>query len=171
MTGSNASAKLAVTLPGDCEVRMARLFDAPRERVFESYTRPDLLKRWLGPEGFEFAICDNDVTAGGRYRWLWRNARGDELGMRGEYLKIARPEEIVRTEIFDQSANMIETIGRLRLTEQSGWTLVSADVLFPTRETRDAALAAGMGKGVAASFDKLALVLARHADGDVQIAV
>ena len=167
----SASAKLAVTLPGDCEVRMTRLFDAPRERVYESYTRPDLLKRWLGPDGFEFAICDNDVTAGGRYRWLWRNPQGHELGMRGEYLKIARPEEIVRTEIFDQSANMIETIGRLLLTEQDGKTVVTTDVLFPTREMRDAALAAGMDMGVALSFDKLELLLARHSDGDVQIAV
>jgi uncharacterized protein YndB with AHSA1/START domain len=167
----SVGAKLTVTLPGDCEVRMTRSIDAPRERVYEAYTRPDLLKRWLGPEGFEFAICDNDVTAGGRYRWLWRNAQGHELGMRGEYLKIVRPKEIVRSEIFEQSSNLIETIGRLRLTEQDGRTLAITDVLFPTRESRDAALAAGMDRGVAASFDRLELVLARHPDGDMQIAV
>jgi uncharacterized protein YndB with AHSA1/START domain len=167
----SVGAKLDVTLPGDCEVRMTRSIDAPRERVYEAYTRPDLLKRWLGPEGFEFAICDNDVVAGGRYRWLWRNAQGHELGMRGEYLKIVRPEEIVRSEIFELSSNLIETIGRLRLTEQDGRTHAITDVLFPTRETRDSALAAGMDKGVAANFDRLVLVLAGHPDGDMQIAV
>jgi uncharacterized protein YndB with AHSA1/START domain len=166
----SVGAKLTVTLPGDCEVRMTRPFDALRQRVYEAYTRPDLLKRWLGPEGFEFTICDNDVTVGGRYRWLWRNAQGHELGMRGEYLKIVRPEEIVRSEIFEQSSNLIETIGRLRLTEQDGRTLAITDVLFPTRESRDAALAAGMDKGVAASFERLDFMLAQGSAGNAQSA-
>ena len=66
---------------------------------------------------------------------------------------------------------MIETIGRLLLTEQGGRTMVTTNVLFPTQETRDDALAAGMDKGVAASFERLELVLALHADGDIQLAV
>ena len=162
----STSAGVSVTTPGDCEIRLTRLFNAPRDRIYDCYTKPELLKGWLGPEGWHFAICDNDVRAGGRYRWLWRDTQGQELGMRGEYMKVVPPEEIIRTEIFDLDPNRTETIGRLFLTEQDDRTLVTTGVLFPTREARDYALAAGMDKGIATSFDKLDLLLATNGIGD-----
>lgn len=96
---------------------------------------------------------------GGRYRWLWRDAQARELGMRGEYLKVARPFEIIRTEIFDQNAERHETIGWLVFAQAERGTLVTTSVLFPSREARDAALAMGMVRGTAASFDRLELLL------------
>jgi uncharacterized protein YndB with AHSA1/START domain len=161
----SAAPKTAFSLPGDCEVRITRLFTAPRERIFECYTQAQWLKRWLGPEGWDFAICDNDPVAGGRYRWLWRNAQGEELGMHGEYLKIVRPAEIMRTEIFEQDRNCTETIGWLVLNNTEGGTSVTTSVLFPTPEARDAALAAGMNRGIAASFDRLDLLLSLDRGG------
>ena len=151
--------KLAVTLPGDCEMRMTRLFAASRSRVFDHYTQSEWLKRWLGPEGWDFVICDNDPVAGGRYRWLWRNPQGHELGMHGEYLTVARPAEILRTEIFEQDPGRTETIGWLLLAEAEGGTLVTTSVLFSTREARDTALASGMETSIASSFDRLDLLL------------
>lgn len=163
--------KLAVTLPGDCEVRIARLFAAPRARIFECYTEPQWLRRWLGPEGWDFAVCDNDFVAGGRYRWLWRNPQGQELGMHGEYLKVEALAEIMRTEIFEQDTNRNETIGWLRLTDMVGGTLVTTSVLFATREARDLALASGMEKGLASSFDRLERLLSSgHGDPSVHAA-
>ena len=47
-------AKAVLTLPGDCEIRIARLFAAQRQRVFDYYTQSECLKRWLGPEGWDF---------------------------------------------------------------------------------------------------------------------
>lgn len=162
----NPAARLDVTLPGDCEVRMTRHFEASRERLFDFYTKAEWLRRWLGPEGWDFAVCDNDPVPGGRYRWLWRDAQNRELGMRGEYLKVARPGEIMRTEIFDQDSRRNETIGWLVFAEAERGTLVTTSVLFPTREARDDALAAGMDRGMATSFDRLELLLAvDRADG------
>jgi uncharacterized protein YndB with AHSA1/START domain len=161
----SVAAKTAMTLPGDCEVRITRLFAAPRERIFECYTEAEWLKRWLGPEGWDFAICDNNPVAGGRYRWLWRNAQGQELGMHGEYLKIARPAEILRTEIFEQDPDRNQTIGWLVLEQKDGGTLVTTSTLFPTPAARDAALAAGMVRGVTASFDRLDLLLSLDRGG------
>jgi len=152
-------AKAVLTLPGDCEIRIARLFAAQRQRVFDYYTQSECLKRWLGPEGWDFVICDNDPVAGGRYRWQWRNPQGHELGMHGEYLKVARPAEILRTEIFEQEPGRTETIGWLLLAEAEGGTLVTTSVLFPTREARDSALVSGMETSIASSFDRLDLLL------------
>lgn len=155
----SSSGRLEVMLPGDCEVRMTRRFSAQRQRIFECHTEAEWLKRWLGPEGWDFAVCENELFTGGRYRWLWRNPQGQELGMRGEYLKIVQSSEIVRTEIFDQDPDRTETIGWLLLTEVGRGTMVTTSVLFPTQAARDAALAVGVERGVAASFDRLELLL------------
>lgn len=166
------AAKMAVTIPGECELRMTRRFDASRERLFDYYTKPERLKRWLGPEGWDFAVCDNDPVPGGRYRWLWRDPQGRELGMHGEYLKVVRPAEILRTEIFDQDSGRRrnETLGWLLFAEVELGTLVTTSVLFPTREVRDAALAAGIDRGMATSFDRLELLLTLDRDQSAQSA-
>jgi uncharacterized protein YndB with AHSA1/START domain len=166
----NPAARAAVTLPGECEVRIARRFEAAPERLFDACIRADMLQRWLGPEGWDFAICDNDPVPGGRYRWLWRDPQQRELGMRGEYLKVARPFEIMRTEIFDQDPARNETIGWIVFGEGERGTLVTTSVLFPSREARDAALARGMVRGTSASFDRLELLLAVARDDGAQSA-
>ena len=47
------NASVNVTLPSDREIMMTRLFDAPRSVVFDCYTKPELLKRWMFPEGWQ----------------------------------------------------------------------------------------------------------------------
>lgn len=74
--------QLTVSTPSDREIRMTRVFDAPRELVYEAYTQPELLKRWLGVfGGWTMPVCEIDLTVGGRYRYVWRGADGQEMGM------------------------------------------------------------------------------------------
>jgi uncharacterized protein YndB with AHSA1/START domain len=62
---------------------MTRVFNAPRRLVFEAFTRPELLKRWLGVfGGWSLAVCEIDLRAGGLYRWVWRNVDGSEMERR-----------------------------------------------------------------------------------------
>ena len=82
--------------------------------------------------------------------------------MRGVYHEVVPPERIVRTESFDfgcesQSGEQLETVV---LTEQGGKTVLRLTVLYPSKEARDATLASGMERGVAASYDRLAELLA-----------
>lgn len=133
------AATLNVTTPSDREIMMTRVFDAPRRMVFDCYTKPELLKRWLtGPEGWSLAVCDNDLTVGGAFRWVWRGPDGDEMGMRGVHREIVRPERIVRTERFDQDCTGGETVGTLTLLEQDGKTTAATTVLYPSQEARTA---------------------------------
>jgi uncharacterized protein YndB with AHSA1/START domain len=157
---------LKVTTPSDREIRMTRVFDAPRRLVFEALARPELLQRWLsGPPGWSMVECVNELKVGGAFRHVWRSAEGTEMAMRGVYREIVPPERIVRTESFEFGCDPQagEQVGTLILTEKEGQTTLTLTVLYPSKEARDATIASGMERGVAASYDNLSGLLASGA--------
>lgn len=155
---------LQVTTPSDREIRMTRVFDAPRELVFEALTRPELVRRWLGAlEGWTFEICEIDARKGGSYRYLWRHADGSELGMRGVYLEVTPPERIVSTEVFDQAWYEGDAVGTATLTERDGKTTLSTTIRYGSKEIRDAVLRSPMESGVSQGYDRLEELLAARA--------
>lgn len=152
---------LQVTTPSDREIALSRVFDAPRRLVFEAYTRPELVKRWLGVHnGWSLAVCEIDLQVGGTYRYLWRGPGGVEMGMRGVYREVVPGERIVATEVFDQSWYEGEAVGTVLFAEQNGRTTLTITVRYASQEVRDGVLRSPMEQGVAAGFDKLAQVLA-----------
>ncbi len=154
---------LKVTPRGDREIVMTRAFDAPRTMVFDAYTKPELVRRWLlGPGGWSMPVCEIDLRVGGAYRYVWRNdSNGAEMALGGMYREIVVPERVVATEKFDQAWYQGEALGTLVLTEQGGKTTVTQTMLYQSQETRDTVLKSGMEKGVAASYDRLAELLAQ----------
>ena len=154
------TARLTLTLPSDLEIRMSREFDAPRRLVFDAYTRPELLRRWLGVRnGWTFESCEVDLRVGGRYRWVW--AKGDQrLGIGGTFLEVAAPERLVSTEHFEEPFAQGEAHITITFTEAGGRTTLTITSRAPTKEIRDAVLKSGMADGVSESFDNLAEVLA-----------
>src|SRR4030095_16110241 len=86
--------QLQITAVGDREIAITRAFAAPRRLVFDAFTRPELVRRWLlGPPGWSTAVCEIDLRVGGRYRYVWRRDNdGGEMGMGGEYREIVVPE-------------------------------------------------------------------------------
>jgi uncharacterized protein YndB with AHSA1/START domain len=159
----NASETLQVTTPTDREIVMTRVFDAPRQMIFDAWTKPEYLRLWmLGPEGWTMPVCEVDLRPGGRWRSVWRNTDGSEMEITGVYREIKPPEKLVANETWG-GGNWPETLNTLVLTEENGKTTVSNTILYPSKEARDAALKTGMTTGVAASFDRLADVLASKA--------
>jgi uncharacterized protein YndB with AHSA1/START domain len=151
---------LKVTAAGDREIVMTRAFDAPRDLVFDAYTRPDLLKRWLGVQGgWSLAVCEIDLRVGGAYRYVWRHPDHGEMGMGGVYREVVPPERLVCTEKFDQPWYPGEAVGTVALAEQGGKTTLTHTMLYESREARDAVLKSPMEQGVAASYDRLEEVL------------
>jgi uncharacterized protein YndB with AHSA1/START domain len=160
-------AGLQVSMRGDREIVMTRVFHAPRGLVFEAMTKPELVKKWLlGPPGWTMPVCEIDLRVGGKYRYVWRHANGNEMGMGGVYREIAIPERLVATEKFDQAWYPGEAVGTLLLSEQEGKTTVTQTVLYQSREARDGILKSGMESGVAASYDRLEEVLASQGAGE-----
>jgi uncharacterized protein YndB with AHSA1/START domain len=80
--------------------------------------------------------------------------------MSGVYREIAAPERLVATEKFDQPWYPGEAVGTTVLVEQGGKTTITQTVLYQSQEARDAVLKSGMERGVAASYDRLADLLA-----------
>ena len=154
--------KLQITTPSDREIAMTRVFDAPRDMVFDAWTKPELLQRWLGVRGgWTFAVCEVDLRVGGRYRYVWRGAKGQEMGMGGVFREIVRPGRLVATEKFDDPWYEGEALDTTAFVERGGKTTATTTVLYASREIRDAVLKSPMEKGVAESYDKLAELLAR----------
>jgi uncharacterized protein YndB with AHSA1/START domain len=145
--------------PSDVEITMTRTFDAPRRLVFAAFTDPEHLPHWLvGPEGWTMSTCEVDLRVGGGWHFAWRHVDGQSMEMRGEYLEVAAPERLVRTESW--GGDWPETVCTLVLDEQDGRTTITDTIRYPSRQARDAATATGMSEGADRSFALLAALLA-----------
>jgi uncharacterized protein YndB with AHSA1/START domain len=145
----------AFTTPSDVEIAMTRVFEAPRTLVWDAHTKPEHVTQWmLGPEGWTMPACEIDLRPGGEWHFTWRRSDGSELDMRGVYREVVPPERLVSTESWGEE--WPETLNTLLLTEEDGKTTLTSTMLYPSKETRDAALDTGMKDGATVSFDRLA---------------
>lgn len=154
---------MKVATSGDHEIVITRDFDAPRELVWETMSRPELLKRWLfGPPGWEMTMCEEDQRVGGKFRWAWSGPDGVGMTMSGEYREIVPPVRAVRTEVFETGCipQMGEQLATLELSEAGEKTTLTLTVRYPSKEARDGALASGMEHGMSAGYDRLDEILA-----------
>src|SRR5438132_1059231 len=122
----------------------------------------ELVRRWLlGPPGWSMPVCEIDLRVGGKFRYVWQHDRdGTRMGMGGVYREIKAPERIVNTERFDEAWYPGEALGTLVLVEQGGKTTLTYTMRYESRAARDAVIKSNMESGVAASYDRLAELLA-----------
>jgi uncharacterized protein YndB with AHSA1/START domain len=149
------SKSFEVSTPSEQEIRLTRLFDAPRRLVFEVMTQPDHVKRWWGRlgEGYSVPVCEIDLRVGGAWRFVNRHPQG-EVVFYGEYREISAPSRLVFTEIFAQFPDTVSVVSS-DFTDERGQTRLTATVRYPSREVRDMVLGTGMSKGAAISYDRL----------------
>ena len=158
---------LTVTTPNDLEIVVTREFDAPRDLVWQTMTKPDMLRRWLfGPPGWEMTRCEDEQKVGGGFRWEWRGPDGAVIRMHGVYREISPPARTVRTEIFEVEPGppMGEQLATMELAEKGDRTVLTITLRYESTAARDGALASGMEHGMAASYDKLEELLAASPD-------
>jgi uncharacterized protein YndB with AHSA1/START domain len=144
-----------VTTPSDLEIRMTRLFDAPRHLVFEAMSKPEHVKQWWGRlgEGYSVPVCEIDLRPGGAWRFVNRHPKG-EAAFHGEYREITPPSRVVFTEIFEPFPDSISVV-TAELTEESGKTRLTVTVRYPSLQVRDMVIASGMARGAGISYDRL----------------
>lgn len=152
-----ATATLKVEAKGEREIVMIRDFNAPRKLVFDAYTKPDLVKRWLtGPPGWVMTVCEVDLRVGGKYRYVWRKEKTDtDMGMGGEYREVKAPSRLICTEVFDQAWYEGECVGVLDLVEKGGKTTLTQTLTYSSRAARDGVIQSGMASGVEHSYSNL----------------
>ena len=151
-----------LSTPSDREIQVERDFDAPRALVFEAFTKPDLVRRWLlGPDGWTMPVCDIDLRVGGAYRYVWRKAStAEEMGMGGTFREVVEPEKLVTTEKFDHAWYPGEAVNTTMFQDRGRVTAVTLTVVYESREARDIASRSGMERGMVAGYDRLEQVLA-----------
>src|SRR5580700_2165246 len=143
--------------PGKQEFVITREFDAPRELVFKAITDPKLIPQWWGPRYLSTEVDKMDVRPGGQWRFINRNAEGNEYAFHGVYHEILAPERIIDTFEFEglpETGHVaLETMkleelpgGRTRLTTQS---------VFQSVADRDGTLQSGMEEGVNDTYVRL----------------
>ena len=148
---------LSVTTPSDVEVRVTRVFDAPRRLVFEALTTPSILMRWMhGPNGWTLAVCDVDLRVGGAFRYVWRKPNGREMGAGGVFRVVEAPGRLVHTELFDEDWTGGEAEVTTELEERDGGTTLIVTMRYASKAGRDAALSTNFTAGMEASYDALA---------------
>ena len=144
-----------VTTPSDQEIRLTRLFDAPRRLVFEAMTKPEHVERWWGRlgEGYSVPVCEIDLRVGGKWRFVNRHPKG-EVAFYGEYREITPPSRLVFTEIFEQFPDSVSVV-TAEFLDEGGKTRLTATVRYPSLDVRNAVLASGMARGAGISYDRL----------------
>lgn len=160
-----AKSKL-VSERGQQEVFITRLFDAPRELVWQAWTDPRHFKLWWGPKDYTCPFCEMDLRVGGKYLNCMRSPEGKDYWSTGVYREIIPMERLVFTDCFaDEQGNVvpatyyglgvdfpIEMLVIMTLEDQDGKTkLTLRHIDLPTGPDRE-----GAQLGWSQSFDKLA---------------
>jgi uncharacterized protein YndB with AHSA1/START domain len=105
-------------------VRIERTFDARAEEVFDAWTAPEVMRRWLHPApDWETPEAEVDLRVGGTVRVVMRRPDGTEVETRGEYRLIDRPRRLVMTWTFDDDPSN-EQLMELFFSESGGSTTV-----------------------------------------------
>jgi uncharacterized protein YndB with AHSA1/START domain len=151
--------RATITTPSDREIRIERIFDAPRDRVWRAMTDPELLAQWWG-RGNKVVIEKMEFERGGHWRLVEHSDQGIH-GFEGRYREITPPERIVQTFEWDGMPGYvaIETMNLEDLGD--GRTKIVNVSLFHTSEERDGMLNSGMEGGLNQSYAALDRVLAR----------
>ncbi|MCC6615145.1 MAG: SRPBCC family protein [Anaerolineae bacterium] len=148
-----------VAEPGMHSIVLTREFNAPREVVFKAFTDATLVPKWWGPRYLTTKVDAMDVKFGGVWRYVQRDADGNEYAFRGVYHQITAPERLVFTFEFEGMPGhvLLETV---MLEDRGDKTLVTDTSIFQSIEDRDGMIASGMEGGAADSWDRFAELLA-----------
>jgi uncharacterized protein YndB with AHSA1/START domain len=147
-----------VTTPSDREIRIERIFNAPRDRVWRAMTEPELVAQWWG-RGNKLVIERFEPTRGGHWRFVEHSEQGVH-GFEGRFREVSPPERVVQTFEWDGMPGhvVVETIVLEDLGD--GRTKIVNVSLFHTTEERDGMLSSGMEQGLEQSYAALDRVLA-----------
>lgn len=154
MTTATTVGVTTFSTPSDRVILIERSFDAPRDLVWEALSKPEHMLQWFHPRGTRMTTCTADLEVGGKWRWVFTNPDGSEMGMYGEYREVDPPARVVSTESFDDFPG--EAVNTITLTEDGdGRTRFSCVAEYESQEIRDMVLASGMSEGAAESYDLL----------------
>jgi glutathione S-transferase len=143
----------------DFMLDMRRVFRAPPALVFQAFTRAEMLRHWMCPEGYVLRAAHADPRIGGRFHLEMLSPEGVSYRVGGFYLEMRAPELLVLTWTWEQGHSMrdIETVIRVELSAQGNDTLM---VMTHSGLASEAECAAHE-RGWNGAFDNLVALLAK----------
>ncbi len=147
-----------VTTPTDREIRIERIFNASRDRVWQAFTDPKLVAQWWG-RGNKLVVEKMEVERGGHYRYVEHSDEGVH-GFEGRYREVTPKERIVYTFEWDGMPGHV-AVDTMTLEDLAdGRTRIVVVSIFHTTEERDGMLGSGMEGGLNEAYAALDKVLA-----------
>ncbi len=162
---AHPSTTFQISTPTDRSIEIRREFAAPRDLVWDAWTRPALLRRWYGgPSGWHLDECEIDLRVGGAWRYLVRHESGQTMVLAGVYQVVETGSLLVTTESNDDCEARTGSPDIVTTTEfdevSDGRCLIVSTLLLATPPLRDALLASGMDRGLVASYERMDLLFA-----------
>lgn len=163
---ANPSTTFALALPSDREIVMTRLFNAPRELVFEAWTNPEHVAKWWGLNNQAMVVCESELRVGGQWRRVLQEGDGSVHPFKGVFQEIVPPERLVHTMIYDVEpySNMVAIV-TVTFTEEGGKTRMFERIQHQTVEARDGHLQSGMEWGAVITLNRLEALLEEMSRG------
>jgi uncharacterized protein YndB with AHSA1/START domain len=157
---TGAKNELKVTRISDREAELTRVFDAPRDLVFQTMMDPALIPQWWGPRRYKTVVDKMDPRVGGTWRFGNIADDGGEHWFRGEYREIVPNERVVQTFEYEPFAGHV-SVDTMTLEDLGqGRTLVRVRSVFATKEDADGMIQSGMESGARETYERLDEVLA-----------
>lgn len=147
---------------GLAEIAMSRVYDAPRELVWQAMTDPKHVARWWGGPGFTNPVCEMDVRPGGTWHHVMRFPDGHELDMHFVFVEVEKPRRLVwrSADPAKDRGGPPGSVVDVTLEDLGGtrtrWKMIAR---FPSLAERDAALAMGFTGPIEASGNRLVAYL------------
>jgi uncharacterized protein YndB with AHSA1/START domain len=155
-TTTQGAHPVTITAPeGVPFIDIVREFDAPVAAVFRAHSEPDLVKQWLGPNGYEMDIDRWDFTSGGGYRYVHKDDKCGEYGFRGVFHVVRENEFAIQTFEFDGYPDVVALESLTFSDLGNGRARLSIHSVYPTLESRDGMVASGMEVGVKEGYARL----------------
>ncbi len=141
-------------------VVMSRVFNAPRERLFRTYTDPKLIPLWWGPRKYATTVEKMDVRPGGIWRYISRDSDGTEFAFNGVYREIVPPERLVSTFKFEGAPGHI-VLDTATFEDLGRKTRLTVTSQFDSLEALEGMLGSGMEAGARETWDRLEELIAK----------
>jgi uncharacterized protein YndB with AHSA1/START domain len=145
---AKSNAEVTVTLPSEREISFTRIFERPRDILFDAWTKPEHLRQWWGCDGSSLTMCEIDLRVGGAWHFVMRMSDGGDHPFKGIYHEIVPNERLVYSECYDiPQIGSPEWLTTVTFEDVEGGTRLTHTILHRTREARDGHLQAGMEAG------------------------
>jgi len=143
-----------ISTPTDHEFVLTRQFNAPRELVWDAWTKPEHVQKWWGCSESEMTVCEIDLRVNGAWRYVIQMPDGGEFGFNGVFREVTLHERLAHTNIYEpmpQYPSLVTVV----LEERDGKTFMTQTTRHETTQARDGHLQSGVENGSRQSLDRL----------------